>query len=228
MAYGCRGQPLGPLTSYSTHSELSLSPLQPGQHSAPSPHLAVYTGTCVPPSPSSPFSPSCRSPRKHFPSPAHFIRRPSNSICPSPIKVESSLGLEQKGEAGRFSARQGPSNADTSETSTDRPWPRAAPKVRTALSFSSFLRRGCLASPVFARLSSKCPAVSHGKVQPLGGVGQQLPQLRSRRVTNFFQIKMDVPLASGAHLIDSEDSGTGESGDREDKKEVICPWESLA
>ncbi|KAM8774009.1 regulator of G-protein signaling 9 isoform 2-T2 [Rhynchonycteris naso] len=205
---------------------------QPGQHSAPSPHLAVYTGTCVPPSPSSPFAPSCRSPRKHFPSPAHFIRRPSNSICPSPIKValESSLGLEQKGEAARFSARQGPSNADTSETSTDFPRPRARapPKARTALSFSSFLRRGCLASPVFSRLSSKCPAVSHGKVQPLGDVGQQLPQLRPRRVTNFFQIKMDVSLASGTHLIDSEYSGTGESGDREDKKEVICPWESLA
>ncbi|KAF6096671.1 regulator of G protein signaling 9 [Phyllostomus discolor] len=207
---------------------------QPGQHTAPSPHLAVYTGTCVPPSPSSPFSPSCRSPRKPFPSPGRFIRRPSNTICPSPIRVglESSLGSEQKGEACGSSARQGLSTADTSESSADCPGPQllptAPPKARMALSFSSFLRRGCLASPIFARLSPKCPAVSHGKVQPLGDVGQQLPRLRSRRVTNFFQIKMDVRMENGACLMDSEDTGTGESGDRAIRKEVICPWESLA
>nr|XP_010946942.1 regulator of G-protein signaling 9 isoform X2 [Camelus bactrianus] len=201
---------------------------QPGQHTAPSPHLAVYTGTCVPPSPSSPFSPQCRSPRRPFPSPCPFLRRPS-TICPSPIRValESSSGLEQKGEASGSGAGHGPSDAETSETSRDRPRPRAPPQARMSLSFSRFLRRGCLASPVFARLSPKCPAVSHGKVQPLGDVGQQLPRLKSRRVTNFFQIKMDVPTGSGTCLMDSEDAGTGEQGDQA-IKEVICPWESLA
>ncbi|XP_021534105.1 regulator of G-protein signaling 9 isoform X1 [Neomonachus schauinslandi] len=205
---------------------------QPGQHTAPSPHLAVYTGTCVPPSPSSPFSPSCRSPRRPFPSPGRFIRRPSSAICPSPIRVASESS-EQKGEASGSSACPGPSDTDRSEVlAAEHPWPRpqpkAPPKARMALSFSRFLRRGCLASPVFARLSPKCPPVSHGKVQPLGDVGQQLPRLKSRRVANFFQIKMDVPTQSGTCLMDSEDAGTGESGDQAIEKEVICPWENLA
>ncbi|XP_011887434.1 regulator of G-protein signaling 9 isoform X1 [Macaca nemestrina] len=206
---------------------------QPGQHLAPSPHLTVYTGTCVPPSPSSPFSSSCRSPRKPFASPSRFIRRPSTTICPSPIRValETSSGLEQKGECSGSMAPRGPSVTESSEASLDTSWPRsrprAPPKARMALSFSRFLRRGCLASPVFARLSPKCPAVSHGRVQPLGDVGQQLPRLKSKRVANFFQIKMDVPTGSGTCLMDSEDAGTGESGDRATEKEVICPWESL-
>ncbi|XP_006912479.1 regulator of G-protein signaling 9 [Pteropus alecto] len=207
---------------------------EPGQHATPSPHLAVYTGTCVPPSPSSPFSPSCRSPRKPFPSPSRFIRRPSIAVCPSPIRMalEGSSGSEQKREACGSSSRQGPSDCDTREASTDCPWPRplprTPPKARMALSFSRLLRRGCLASPVFARLSPKCPSVSHGKVQPLGDGGQQLPRLKARRVTNFFQIRMDVPVESGTCLMDSEDTGTGESGDQAIKKEVICPWESQA
>lgn len=45
---------------------------------------------------------------------------------------------------------------------------------------------------------------------------------------SFFQIKMDVPMDSGTCLVDSEDTGTGESGDQAMEKEVICPWESLA
>lgn len=45
---------------------------------------------------------------------------------------------------------------------------------------------------------------------------------------SFFQIKMDVPVDSGTCLIDSEDTGTGESSDQAIKKEVICPWESQA
>ncbi|XP_046278629.1 regulator of G-protein signaling 9 [Marmota monax] len=204
---------------------------QPGQHMAPSPHLAVYTGTCVPPSPSSPFSSSCRSPRRPFPSPSRFIRRPSSTICPSPIQValEGSSGLEPKGEPSWSSVQRRALMAESSEASLDGPrprsQPRALPKARAALSFSSFLRWGCLASPVFARLPPKCPAVSHGKVQPLGDVGQ-LPRLKPKRVTNFFQIKMDVPIESGACLMDSDD--TGEAGDRATEKEVICPWESLA
>ncbi|XP_060058604.1 regulator of G-protein signaling 9 isoform X3 [Erinaceus europaeus] len=193
---------------------------QPGQHTAPSPHLTVYTGTCVPPSPSAPLSPSCRSPRRPFPSPARFIRRPSSTVCPSPIRValDGSSGTEQKAEAGGPGGRQ---------ASTEGARSRGAPKARMALSFGKFLRRGCLASPVFARLSPKCPAVSHGKVQPLGEAGQQLQHLKPRRVANFFQIKMDVPMESGTCLVDSEDTGTGESGDQA-MEEVTCPWESLA
>ncbi|EGW09280.1 Regulator of G-protein signaling 9, partial [Cricetulus griseus] len=207
---------------------------KPGQHLAPSPHLAVYTGTCVPPSPSSPFSPSCRSPRRPFPSPSRFIRRPSIAICPSPIRValESSSGLEPKGETSWSGANCGPSVIESSETSVDqsRPHgqPRAPPKARVALSLGRFLRRGCLASPVFARLSPKCPAVSHGKVQPLGDMGQQLPRLKPKKVANFFQIKMEMPTDSGPCLMDSDDTGAGESGDQTTEKEVICPWESLA
>lgn len=153
-----------------------LSPsLQPGQRLAPSPHLAVYTGTCVPPSPSSPFSPSCRSPGRPFPSPGRFIRRPSSTVCPSPISValEGSPGSERKREAGASGAADG--------ASMDKPRSRAQPKARVRLSVGRFLRRGCLASPVFARLSPKCPAVSHGKVQPLGDTSRQLSRPRSRR-----------------------------------------------
>ncbi|XP_025783283.1 regulator of G-protein signaling 9 [Puma concolor] len=198
---------------------------QPGQHTAPSPHLAVYTGTCVPPSPSGPFSPSCRSPRMPFPSPGRFIRRPSSTICPTPMRVASESS-EQTGAAGASGACPGPSDTAGGEASAEHPWVR--PKARVALSFSRFLRRGCSASPVFARLSPKCPPVSHGKVQPLGDVGQQVSRLKSRRVANFFQIKMDVPTQSGTCLMDSEDTGTGDSGDRAEEKEVICPWESVA
>ncbi|OBS72855.1 hypothetical protein A6R68_12577, partial [Neotoma lepida] len=202
-----------------------LHGLEPGQHLAPSPHLAVYTGTCVPPSPSTPFSPACRSPRKPFPSPSRFIRRPSIAICPSPIRValESSSGLDPKGEASWSGANCGPSVIESSETSVDhsRPHgqPRAPPKARAALSLGRFLRRGCLASPVFARLSPKCPAVSHGKVQPLGDMGQQLPRLKPKKVANFFQIKMEIPTDSGPFLMDSDDTGAGESGDQATEKE---------
>lgn len=145
-----------------------LSPsLQPGQRLAPSPHLAVYTGTCAPPSPSSPFSPSCRSPGRPFRSPSRFIRRPSSTVCPSPISV----ALE--GSPGSERAIGG--------TTMDQPRPRAQPKARMRLSLGRFLRRGCLASPVFARLSPKCPAVAHGKVQPLADASRQLSRPRSRR-----------------------------------------------
>ncbi|XP_055448407.1 regulator of G-protein signaling 9 isoform X3 [Psammomys obesus] len=207
---------------------------QSGQHLAPSPHLTVYTGTCVPPSPSGPFSPSCRSPRKPFPSPSRFIRRPSIAICPSPIRValESSSGPEAKGETSWSGVNCGSPGTESSGTSVDRSrphdQPRAPPKARAALSLSRFLRRGCLASPVFARLSPKCPAVSHGKVQPLGDMGQQLPRLKTKKVANFFQIKMEMPTDSGPCLIDSDDTGAGESGDQTTEKEVICPWESLS
>ncbi|XP_061030671.1 regulator of G-protein signaling 9 [Eubalaena glacialis] len=193
---------------------------QPGDRVAPSPHLAVYTGTRLPPCPSSP-----RSPRRPFPSPGRFIRRPSSTVCPSPITValEGSPGEGQTREAAR-----GRSDAGTGGASADQPRPRAPPKARVALSLGRFLRRGCLASPAFARLSPRCPPVPHGKVQPLGDTGRQLPRPRSRRAANFFQIKMDVPMGSGTCLMDLEDTETGERSDQAIEKEVVCPWESLA
>ncbi|XP_022445522.1 regulator of G-protein signaling 9 isoform X3 [Delphinapterus leucas] len=198
---------------------------QPDQRAAPSPHLTVYTGAPLPSSPSSPRSPRCRSPRRPFPSPGRFLRRPSSTVCPSPIKValEGSPGEEPEREAAR-----GRSGAETSGASADQPRPRALPKARVALSLGRFLRRGCLASPVFARLSPRCPPVPHGKVQPLGEAGRQLPRPRSRRAANFFQMKMDVSTGSGTCLVDSEDTRTGERSDQAIEKEVICPWESLA
>ncbi|XDB61673.1 hypothetical protein AB1E18_015027 [Capra hircus] len=152
----------------------------------------------------SPFSPSCRSPGRPFRSPSRFIRRPSSTVCPSPISValEGSPGSERA----------------IGETSMDQPRPRAQPKARMRLSLGRFLRRGCLASPVFARLSPKCPAVAHGKVQPLGDASRQLSRPKSRRAANFFQIKMDVPMGSGACL--------RARGDQATEKEVVCPWES--
>lgn len=39
---------------------------------------------------------------------------------------------------------------------------------------------------------------------------------------------MDVPTDSGACLMDSDDTGTGEASDHATEKEVICPWESQA
>ncbi|XP_037664586.1 regulator of G-protein signaling 9 isoform X2 [Choloepus didactylus] len=198
---------------------------QRGQHAAPSPHLAVYTGTCVPPSPGSPFL-SCRSPRRPSLSPSRFIW-PSSTVCPSPSRAAlgGSSGSQQP---------EDPRGASTDlELSLGCPLPpaqpRAPPKARPALALGGFLRRGCLSSSLFARLSPKCPAVPHGKVQPLGDGGQQLPRLKSRKIPNFFQIKMDVPTESGTCLMDSEeDARTGEPGDRTADKEVVCPWESLA
>lgn len=49
------------------------------------------------------------------------------------------------------------------------PFPSGGGKSRVAaMSFGRLLKRGCWTSPVFATLSPKCPAVPHGKVQPLG------------------------------------------------------------
>lgn len=39
---------------------------------------------------------------------------------------------------------------------------------------------------------------------------------------------MEIPPDSGPFLMDSDDTGAGESGDQTTEKEVICPWESLA
>lgn len=39
---------------------------------------------------------------------------------------------------------------------------------------------------------------------------------------------MEMPTDNGPCLMDSDDTGAGESGDQTTEKEVICPWETLA
>ncbi|XP_063208081.1 regulator of G-protein signaling 9 isoform X1 [Chroicocephalus ridibundus] len=182
---------------------------QPCHLASPAPHLAVYAGTgtlpwppaCLPPGPSS-LSPASPGP------PA----LPHSTACPSPISValDSMAGVERDPEG------TGPS-----------PFPSSSGKSRAAtLSFGRFLKRGCWTSPVLATLSPKCPAVPHGKVQPLGEREQRL-RPDTKAVSSFFQIKMDAPSESRIHPIDSAEGEDNRHQARKDSaKEVICPWES--
>uniref|UniRef100_A0A7M4FR46 Regulator of G protein signaling 9 n=1 Tax=Crocodylus porosus TaxID=8502 RepID=A0A7M4FR46_CROPO len=210
------------------------------QFTAPVPHLAVYTGTRAPPSPSNP-SPSCLVPTNlPLQSPGH-VALPNSTVCPSPISValESAPGLETRWETNGCNSSHFPSITESTEISTDSESgpcnsqvpghadTKVPPKARMSLSFSRFLKRGCLNSPVFATLSPKCPAVPHGKVQPLDDLEQQLQQT-SKRVANFFQIKTDVPLESRIYPIDSEEEEEDcHRVSKDSAKEVICPWETL-
>uniref|UniRef100_A0A7M4FNQ3 Regulator of G-protein signaling 9 n=1 Tax=Crocodylus porosus TaxID=8502 RepID=A0A7M4FNQ3_CROPO len=163
------------------------------QFTAPVPHLAVYTGTRAPPSPSNP-SPSCLVPTNlPLQSPGH-VALPNSTVCPSPISValESAPGLETRWETNGCNSSHFPSITESTEISTDSESgpcnsqvpghadTKVPPKARMSLSFSRFLKRGCLNSPVFATLSPKCPAVPHGKVQPLDDLEQQLQQTSKR------------------------------------------------
>uniref|UniRef100_A0A8C3RVX8 Regulator of G-protein signaling 9 n=2 Tax=Chelydra serpentina TaxID=8475 RepID=A0A8C3RVX8_CHESE len=165
------------------------------QFTAPVPHLAVYTGTSVP-SPPSTTRPSCHIPNSPpSQSPGH-ITLPNSTVCPSPISValDSTPCLERKWEASGSNSNHFPSITESTEISTDSESgtcnsqvlgnveAKVPPKSRTTSSFSRFLKRGCLTSPVFATLSPKCPAVTHGKVQPLDDLEQQLQQ-KSKKVT---------------------------------------------
>ncbi|NWS75559.1 RGS9 protein, partial [Crotophaga sulcirostris] len=165
-------------------------------HAAQAPHPAVYAGTGTPPSP--PAVPTTPGP------PA----LPHSTACPSPISV--ALGSTQREPEG----------------SNHSPFPSCSGKARSGpLSFGRFLRRGCWASPVAATLSPKCPAVPHGKVQPLGEREQPLRPDASV-VSSFFQIKTDAPLESRVCPIDSEKGEDNHHRARKDSvKEVICPWE---
>ncbi|XP_040187383.1 regulator of G-protein signaling 9 [Rana temporaria] len=209
-------------------------------YTAPIPHLTVYTGTCAPPSPTSPFL-SCRpTVELSSPSPAH-IALPNSAVCPSPISVaiESTPGMERKWEANGAgdSDYQFPSSTDNTEASFGSESGtggnhhlsvpveiKAVPKSKVTLSFSKLLKRGCSSSPVFATLSPKCPAVNHGKVQPLNDLEQQLQQT-SRKVTNFFQIKVDIPAESRIYPMESEEDG--QLAYKDSIQEVICPWEHI-
>ncbi|XP_077316793.1 regulator of G-protein signaling 9 isoform X2 [Lithobates pipiens] len=211
-------------------------------YTAPIPHLTVYTGTCAPPSPTSPFL-SCRpTVELSSPSPAH-IALPNSAVCPSPISVaiESTPGMERKWEANgagdsdyQFSSSTDNTEASfrsESETGGNHHLSvpveiKAVPKSKVTLSFSKLLKRGCSSSPVFATLSPKCPAVNHGKVQPLNELEQQLQQT-SRKVTNFFQIKVDIPAESRIYPIDSEEEEDNQLACKDSVQEVICPWEHI-
>lgn len=120
---------------------------------------------------------------------------PNCTACPSPISVaiESTPGVERKWEPNGASDcdNQFPSPTDNTQGSFGSdsggnllsvPMEiKTAPKSKVTLSFSKLLKRGCSNSPVFATLSPKCPAVTHGKVQPLNEL-EQLQQT-SKKVT---------------------------------------------
>ncbi|NXE05308.1 RGS9 protein, partial [Lophotis ruficrista] len=165
----------------------------------PAPGPAVYAGTAALP-PASPGPPTL----------------PHGTACPSPISLalDSTAGLERERE---------PTAASTV------PFPSGSRRSRAAaLSFGRFLKRGCWTSPVFATLSPRCPAVPHGKVQPLGEREQRL-RPDAKAVSSFFQIKTDAPLESQICPLDSEEGEDRRHRAREDSaKEVICPWENPA
>ncbi|NXV96989.1 RGS9 protein, partial [Calonectris borealis] len=175
---------------------------QPCHLASPAPHPAVYAGTGTPPSP-----PACLPPAPPGP-PA----LPHRTACPSPISV----ALDSMAAAEREPAAAGAG-----------PFPSGGGKSRAAaLSFGRFLRRGCWTSPVFATLSPKCPAVPHGKVQPLGERERRV-RPDTKAVSSFFQIKMDAPLESRIYPVDSEEGEDNRHRARKGSaKEVICPWEN--
>ncbi|XP_035198311.1 regulator of G-protein signaling 9 [Oxyura jamaicensis] len=175
--------------------------------SSPAPCLPVHAGTSILP----PASPGPTA-------------LPHSTACPSPISValDSTAGTDREQEPGGAISSPFPSIAGKVGAAAPAK-PRAA-----ALSLRRFLKRGCLNSPVFATLSPRCPAVPHGKVQPLGERERRLRQ-DAKTVSSFFQIKMDIPLESRIYPVDSaEEEHKCHQVCKESAKEVICPWESPA
>ncbi|XP_040447851.1 regulator of G-protein signaling 9-like [Falco naumanni] len=213
-----------------------LSPVSPGS-SGPSPpdeawggRASLRHGHAVPRGLTEPLSFSSPQPSHHTsraPRPAVYAgtdtppslpaaspgppAQPHRAACPRPAS-EAPGGAQQQPEGA------GPG-----------PFPSAGGRSRTAaLSFGRFLRRGCRASPVFAALSPRCPAVPHGKVQPLGERERRL-RPDAAAVSSFFQIKTDAPLESRIYPIDSEEGEDNRHRACKDSaKEVICPWENPA
>ncbi|NWU91708.1 RGS9 protein, partial [Upupa epops] len=137
---------------------------------------------------------------------------PHSTACPSPISValDSSEREPQGASTGSF-----PSSSGRSRVAT--------------LSLGRFLKRGCWSSPILATLSPRCPAVPHGKVQPLGEQEQeQQLWLDTKVVSSFFQIKTDAAPDSGVHPVDTEEEGDDHHPQawKDSVKEVICPWEN--
>uniref|UniRef100_A0A8D0C375 Regulator of G protein signaling 9 n=1 Tax=Salvator merianae TaxID=96440 RepID=A0A8D0C375_SALMN len=213
------------------------------QFTAPVPHLAVYSGTSDASSPCNTHSSSCYA--LHYPPPQcpGEITLPNTTSFTSPISIppDSTLGKDRNCDSHGTGSNSFPSITENTELPMDseagmchssqftmRSETRLLPKSRMTLSFSRFLKLGCLNSPVFANLSPKCPTVSHGKVQPLDDLSQQLQQ-KSKKVSNFFQIKMDIPLESKIYPMNcQEEKENNHWVCKDSANEIICPWENLA
>ncbi|XP_042252502.1 regulator of G-protein signaling 9-like isoform X1 [Thunnus maccoyii] len=175
----------------------------------PVPHLAVYSG--ITDSPSANASPS-------LPFLAH------TPVCPSPISValDSTSASERRVEAGE-GEREGNPEARPSVGGN-------VSKSRMALSLRRLLKRGCTPSTMFASLSPKChsAAGTSSRIQPISP--DQPSQAPTRRIGNFFQIKVDIPPECRIYPIESEDEeeeNRAASRGGVGAKEIICPWESL-
>ncbi|NXA80526.1 RGS9 protein, partial [Thryothorus ludovicianus] len=173
---------------------------QPGHLASCSPGPAAHAGPSAPASP--PAAPQTMCP------PA----LPHGTACPSPI----SLALDSA-----TGTQPGP------RASSPGPFPSRGRRSHTApRAWGRFLRRGCWSSASLATLSPRCPAVPHGKVQPLAGRERRLrPDMRT--VSSFFQVKTAAPSESRACP-----GGSGQGEDRHHRarkdsaKELICPWET--
>ncbi|XP_027746195.1 regulator of G-protein signaling 9-like [Empidonax traillii] len=131
---------------------------------------------------------------------------PQGTACPSP----TSLALDGEPQ------RAGPGSF---------PWGSSRSRL-AARSLGRFLRRGCWTSPTVAALSPRCPAVPHGKVQPLGEREWRL-RPDAKAVSSFFQVRADAPSESRACPRGSEEGEDGHPRARKDSaKELICPWET--
>ncbi|XP_038013201.1 regulator of G-protein signaling 9 isoform X2 [Motacilla alba alba] len=107
------------------------------------------------------------------------------------------------------------------------PFPSGGRRSRPAArAWARFLRRGCRSSGSLAPLPARCPAVPHGKVQPLGGRERRL-RPDSRTVSSFFQVRTAAPLESPACPRGSRQGEDRQQQARKDSaKELICPWET--
>ncbi|GCB76535.1 hypothetical protein scyTo_0018351 [Scyliorhinus torazame] len=71
----------------------------------------------------------------------------------------------------------------------------------------------------------KCISLNNRKIQPLNAEEKELQQ-KPRRVSNFFQIKVDIPSECRIYPITSEDEDEDcHCPHKDSAKEVICPWE---
>ncbi|NXO89843.1 RGS9 protein, partial [Certhia brachydactyla] len=177
---------------------------QPGHLASCSLGPAAHTGPSTPTSP--PAVPQALPPVSPGP-PA----LPHGTACPSPI----SLALD--------------STTDTQpapRASIPGPFQSGSRRSRVATRPWGFLRRGCWTSASLATLSPRCPAVPHGKVQPLGGRERRL-QPDTRMVSSFFQVKTAAPLESQACPRGSQQGEDRHHRAQKDSaKELICPWET--
>ncbi|NXE87569.1 RGS9 protein, partial [Menura novaehollandiae] len=168
---------------------------QPGHLASRAPRPAAHADPSTPASP--PTVPHALSPAS--PSPPAL---PHGTACPSPI----SLALDSTAGTARDPRMSGPS-----------PGPSSGRRSRMAArSLGRFLRRGCWTSPTLATLSPRCPAVPHGKVQPLGERERRL-RPDTRGVSSFFQVK--------AALGSEEGEDRHHRARKDSAKELICPWE---